>query len=143
MADIKVGTGKGFRVKVEGFNEVLKTLSLTKDQTVNLQKFLKEEGHRIVKTARQIVPVKTGRLKDSHRVLTYGTTGKRGFVRVDIVAGGISVRGKFVNYAAAVHEGAPGMPGRPWLETAAKMHFNDARLLYNLKNSIKIYGSKK
>lgn len=110
-----VQTGKGFRVFIRGYSETLINLKLLKNQNVRLQKFLEKEAAKIVKTAKEIVHVDTGRLKDTHRILTWGATGKN-FVRVTIIAGGIMMRGKFVNYAAVQH-------GRhPWLAMARDMH---------------------
>jgi hypothetical protein len=112
---------KGYRAELKGFSETLRNLKLTKNQQGNLQNFLKKEANKVIATAKAIVPVDTGRLRDSHRVLTGGATG-RNFVKVNIVVGGIIIRGRFVNYAAAVHEGSPSFPARPWLAMAVKAH---------------------
>lgn len=111
-----VQTGKGFRVFIKGYSEALINLKLLKNQNVRLQKFLEKEAAKIVKTAKEIVPYDTGRLHDTHRILTGGATGKN-FVKVTIVAGGIMMRGKFVNYAAKVHK-----VNKPWLAMARDMH---------------------
>lgn len=101
--------GKAFSLKVDmaEFNKVIANLELAKAQGPLLQRALKKEGDAILVNSKIFVGKKTHRLEQSHRVLTYGTTGKRGSVRVDVVAGGISVRGKLVNYAAAHHDKNP------------------------------------
>lgn len=150
MAKNPIQVGKNFRIEVEGMSEVLKNLELTKNQRKRLQKFLKTEANKIVRTAKKIVPVDTSRLKDSHRILTYGSTGQS-IVRVDIVVGGIVVRGRLVNYAAAVHQGyrqyifgqdtGHRVPGRPWLLAAIQIHapgYQD-----RLAEAIKIHGRRK
>ncbi len=110
--------GKAFSVHIAmgEFNAVLANLQLAKGQGPRLQKALVREGNAIVKNSKIFVGKKTHRLEQSHRVLTYGTTGKRG-VRVDVVAGGISVRGKLVNYAAAHHA------VNPYLQTALDLQW--------------------
>ena len=126
--------GKNFSFNIKGMTEVLKNLELTKNQRARLQNFLEKEANKVVKTARQIVHVDTGRLRDSHRVLTYGATG-RTTVRVDIAAGGIIVRGRLVNYAQAHHEKVD-----PWLEKAVRMH--SAGYTDRMAKAVKIYGRR-
>lgn len=110
------GPGDGFRVQIHGYSEILKSLKLNQDQRKNLQEFLEKEAKKIVKSAQQFVHKKTWRLHDSMRVLTGGATGKT--VRVDVVCGGINVRGKFVDYAAAHHT------INPYLEAAVMAHMD-------------------
>ena len=122
---IKIRTNKGFSLEVKGYSEVLRGLKLTKNQTKRLQAFLSVEADKVIKTARSLVPIDTARLKDSHRKLHGGAgVGKRGHaLRMDVVAGGLSMRGRFVDYASAVHEGSPRYPTpRPWLANALKLH---------------------
>lgn len=135
MANIKnvIQTGSGFSLHIQGVSEILKNLELTKNQRGRLQKFLEEEANKVIKTAKKIVPVDTGRLRDSHRVLTHGATG-RTTVRVDIVAGGLMVRGRYVNYARAVHN------NNPWLEAALRVHEHGYQ--DRLAKAIKIYGRR-
>jgi len=122
MANKVISVKKGgFSLHVRGYSQTLRNLALLKDQKANLQKFLEDEANKVIRTAKSIVPVATGRLKDTHRVLT-GDAAKRGFVKADIAVGGIFMRGRFVNYAAAVHEGSPRYPARPWLATALALH---------------------
>lgn len=124
----------GFHMEIKGYGRTLRKLALLKDQKANLQKFLEDEANKVIRTARSIVPVDTGRLKDTHRIFTGGS--KKDFVRADIVVGGIFMRGRFVNYAAAVHEGSPTYPARPWLATALALHEPGYRA--RLKKAIKI-----
>ena len=135
------GRGSGFRITVTGFDTVLKNLKLTAKQRPRIQKFLEQEAAKVMRIAKATVPVDTARLQESHRILTYGSEGTH-TVRVDVVAGGISVRGKMVSYAQAVHEGLGVHKGnpRPWLKeaVAAVSHGFDNRL----KKVIKIYGTK-
>ena len=103
---IKGGKAFSMRVDMTEFNKVIANLQLAKAQGPLLQRALKKEGDAIVGNSKIFVGKKTWRLHDSHRVLTYGAQG-RPTVRVDVVAGGISVRGKLVNYAAAHHAKNP------------------------------------
>lgn len=105
----------GFDIKIHGYSKVLKNLKLTRDQSKNLQAFLEKEAEAVKNTAMTLVHVVTGRLRDSHRVITFGATGAK-VVRADVVVGGKVVRGKFVNYAVVQHE------RHPWLEMALRMH---------------------
>lgn len=149
--NIKVKKGP-FSLEVKGANEIMRNLELTKNQQKRLRKFLLGEGARVMKTAKELVPVDEQRLSDSHEVVDHkghpGYTGSgKSDVAVDIVAGGKSVRGRFVDYAAAVHEGNPGHPiahlrkgPRPWLANAIKLH--SAGYMKRLGKAIKIYGRK-
>lgn len=131
---ITISKSKGFSLRIRGYSETLRNIQRTRNlQGEGLQRFLKQEGEKVVKTAKSIVPVDTGRLKDSHRVLTYGAA-ERHFVRVDVVAGGIIIRGRFVNYAAAVHR------DRPWLMAALRMH--EPGYKSRLKKYVKVYGKR-
>jgi hypothetical protein len=99
---IKGGKAFSMRIDMAEFNRVLTNLSIAKEQGPRLQKALVKEGEAIKKNSMIFVGKKTHRLEQSHRVLTYGAKGKP-TIRVDVAAGGISVRGKLVNYAAAHH----------------------------------------
>lgn len=138
----------GFTVRLSGVNDILRNLELTKNQTSRLQKFLIAEAEKIKRTAIELVPKDTLRLAESHRVESSRTfTGSKDVIAVDILVGGISIRGRFVDYAAAVHEGNPKhpiihlrKPGRPWLARAAQMHAPGFES--RLKKAVKIYGGR-
>ena len=100
--------GKAFSMKIDmvEFQKVIMNLELAKAQGPLLQKALKKEGEAIVANSKIFVGKKTLRLMQSHRVLTHGAQGKP-TVSVSVVAGGISVRSKLVNYAAAHHANNP------------------------------------
>lgn len=117
---IKIKSSKGFSMELKGYSQVLRNLALTKNQKANLQKFLEDEANKVIRTAKSIVPIDTGRLKDSHRIMKDAT--KRDMIRADIVVGGIIIQGRFVGYATAVHEGSPSYPARPWLAAAIQAH---------------------
>lgn len=145
-ANIKVQKGP-FNLRVEGASEILRNLELTKNQKTRLVKFLKDEGGKVIKTAQKLVPFDTGRLHDSHEVVSDTGAGSSDEISVDIVAGGKNIRGRFVNYAAAVHEGNPGhpiphlrMPPRPWLANAIKAH--GPGYMNRLRKAVKIYGRR-
>ena len=65
------------------------------------------EFKEILKNAVAITPKDTGALRLSGRVLT-PSGGGRTVVNVDIVFGGVSRLGKFVDYAEAVHDNPKG-----------------------------------
>jgi hypothetical protein len=124
--------GKGFHMELLGYDQVHKGLKLMKNQRAALMKFLKDEANKLNDLAKSTAPFDKGRLKDSHRVMTRGS-GRGGQQTASgmeysaaVIAGGISVRGRMVDYAAAVHEGNPGHPRpsagtlkpRPWLRKA-------------------------
>jgi len=141
---ITKGGGKGFTMKITGVQDIIRNLELTKRQKDRVQKFLEDESNTLIKVARETVPVDTSRLKDSHRMLTGGS--KKGFIKADVVAGGISIRGRFVHYAEAVHEGDPKGRGiartsRPWL----RMAFEKTNKGYTIRLAkvIKIHKSKR
>jgi hypothetical protein len=140
MARVKQGKGFTMFFETREFRAAILNLRLTRNQAPRLQKFLVAEAEKIKKTALTLVPRKTHRLADSHRVLTQGSNVKRGIVQAVVVAGGKSVRGKFVNYAAAVHDGTPKMTGRPWLQRALNIH--KPGFTNRMAKSVKIYGRR-
>jgi len=145
--NINIRGSKGFTIEVSGFSEVMRNLELTKNQTDRLYKFLKDEAEKVKAAAIALVPVDKGRLKESHRVEAARGSNKDE-MRVDVVAGGIHVQGRFVDYAAAVHEGyrefvfgrptGRNVPGRPWLANAIRAH--TPGYMNRLKRAIKIHG---
>jgi hypothetical protein len=58
------------------------------------------------------VPVRTGRLQESIRV------ERKGEMTYDVVAGGIEIRGKLVNYALYVEQGTRHFAGRFYMHSA-------------------------
>lgn len=117
-------------VKAVGFNAIAKKLhSLAPAATAELQDELKKVAEKIRKTSMSLTPVDTGALRDSTRVLTKwtGTAAPktRGTVGVAVAVGGIVSKGKFVNYAAVVHETHPTMSH--FLKKAVELHANEVR----------------
>ena len=111
MAGVKTG-GKKWAISVttKGFNEAIANLQhLKKSAARELQKVLVEEAEEIKRISQSGTPIKTGRLHDSTRVSRRGAGGGKGRynVSVAVIVGGISVRGKLVNYATVVHETHP------------------------------------
>jgi hypothetical protein len=95
----------GIYVTTEGFEEVQRTLLKMRNSAgPELQKALVKEAKIIKELSRLMTPIKTGRLHDSTRVVTGGAVPKKGYIVVQVIAGGIMVRGIMVNYAALVHE---------------------------------------
>ena len=80
------------------------------------------------------------------RIRVHTTKGGKDVIAVDILVGGISVRGREVDYATAVHEGYTDArsgvkhAARPWLATAVRLHASGFES--RLKKAVKIYGSK-
>lgn len=139
-------TGKtGVEISISGTDEILKNIILTKDQSARLQQFVKDEGNKLRALAADMCPKDTGRLRQSHRVLTFGRIGAEGEYAAYVVAGGIVVRGRFINYAAAVHEGSrahdgvPAMPSRPWMRKAIR-EFGPG-FVKRIAKAVKIYGT--
>lgn len=106
---------KGFWIEVQGYSGILKSLKLNQDQRKNLQAFLDKEADKVVKTAQEKVHIVSKRLHDTIRKQTGGATGKTS-VRVNVVAGGKSMRGRFVGYAKAHHD------INPYLDDAIAAH---------------------
>ena len=132
----KITSGGVLRLELIGFDEVTHNLRLTKDQHANLQKFVKDEAYKLMDIAKRTVPVATGRLRDSHRVESDGAD--KNLIEASVVAGGLNIRGKFVDYAAAVHEGVKVRSGWPWLENS--LRFLAPGFYQRLKSAVKIYG---
>jgi hypothetical protein len=151
--NIKIKKGP-FSLEVKGAKEIMRNLELTKNQTQRLRRFLKDEGAKVVETAQKLVPKDELRLMESHEVVDHGThpsptSSDSADIAVDVVAGGQSIRGRFVDYAAAVHEGYTVKSGRfagatreprPWLANAIKRH--SPGYMRRLKKAIKIYGRR-
>jgi hypothetical protein len=123
--------GKNFAIHVTGINVVLRNLERTKNQEDAIKDFLEIEAEDIIDRAQEIVPYDTGRLHDSHRKGAV-KTGDR--PSIDVMAGGIVVRGKMVNYAKKVHD------NDPWLQEACDMQMRG--FTSRLAKTIKIYGGK-
>jgi HK97 gp10 family phage protein len=75
----------------------------------NLVKYL---ANNICDEAKRLCPVRTGRLRDSIRVEEISDK------ICDVVAGGIEVSGKFVNYAVFVEYGTRYFVGRFYMHSA-------------------------
>lgn len=106
---IKIKKEKGFSVEVKltGFEKVNNNLfKLKKKGREAAQKFLKAEAQKLRKASMARTPVKTGALQASTRVLSFGSTGRRQ-LSISVVVGGVVRKGKFVGYAAKVHEDHP------------------------------------
>lgn len=66
-----------------------------------VNKTIAEEVEQLLIEAKELAPVETGRLRDSGRLVKRkGPSG----VMYEIVFGGVTRKGKFVDYAVAVHE---------------------------------------
>jgi len=74
--------------------------SLEKNVSAELSKEMESMMEDVLRAAKKDTPVKTGRLRDSGRLekTDFGATKKW-----EVKFGGISVRGKAVDYAAKVH----------------------------------------
>jgi hypothetical protein len=108
-------------VKVD-VEEVRKYLETTEEELmVKMSKIIYALALKCAYYARQVVPVRTGRLKESIRVNIVDDW------RCEAVAGGIEVMGKPVNYAVFVEYGTSRFPGRYYMEngkerTITEMH---------------------
>jgi hypothetical protein len=111
MAIKKWGSSKGFQISVEGFDVTLRTIKLSKDQRRMLEGFVQEECDKVIDHAQEIVPWDTGALHDSHR--REKVSANREGIRYRVLAGGVTAKGKFVDYAEKVHS------REPWLAEAA------------------------
>ena len=91
--------------KLEG---ILPTLTQLKNIDENVQKqvraTLQSQLESWVVDAKMLTPVDTGALQESGRVLKPRGTS---LVRFQIIFGGVTRKGKFVDYALEVHENHP------------------------------------
>ncbi len=112
------------KFRIEGIPKVLAKMKVMDKVTrVKVFKAVKEEAQDIIDVAKEITPVKTGALKSTGRVLTFGSKSSKN-PQISLTFGGKKGSGsaaatkKFVDYAGVVHETHRSMS--KFLETAIR-----------------------
>lgn len=109
MPDIRInwhfgGKGSG-KVHVKGTSrwksEVQK---FGEDYLAQAKEAVFEELNRVLQETLEITPIDTGRLRESGRVFRPKSSKREMRVSFNVMFGGVKIRGREVDYAAAVHE---------------------------------------
>lgn len=103
------GVGTKGKVSVKGVSKFVFNLQEFGFEFLEAgKKALAAELQLILQETLKITPKDTGALRESGRVFKPRSNKRAELVSFDIVFGGVSRRGKFVDYAAIVHENPKG-----------------------------------
>lgn len=104
-----------------GLRETLDLMGRWHDDVLEELKIATEEElNALLRDAKAMTPVDTGRLQESGRVLAPRTSKTAVKVDFQVIFGAITVRGRFVDYALIVHETHPSKS--KFLERAEQEH---------------------
>lgn len=91
-----------------GLKRATRALDVVGDKIIEAAiKATEHELEKLLADAKANTPVDTGRLQRSGRVFKPRVNKRRGTISFQVIFGGISVMGRFVDYAFIVHETHP------------------------------------
>lgn len=111
------------RMRIEGVEKVKRNfMALTEGMNPAAARVLKDVAEDVKKEAKELVPVDTGALRDSIRLIVTAKTAGN-ITRVGVRAGGFEINpktGKLVDYAIPVEFGTSRQTPQPYLIPAAQ-----------------------